>query len=122
MTFQELDVIKSRTLLLSLNEQSPEVVLVDPAEGDMYFIFRLQLVAQGSEVTSKVTVVDPHHCTITIDIVDNALIEPSEPIPLGTYGASHKSLYLGFTVKPQMGVPGRYDFTVTFYTRKEVVE
>ena len=39
MTFQELDIIKSRTLVLKNNIPSGEVILTDPSEGDMYFTF-----------------------------------------------------------------------------------
>lgn len=120
MTFQSLDVIKSRTLLLTVGEPSPEILLVDPDGGDIYFVFELLYAQPGSRGVTRLLPRDPFHAKIEIEITRNSLVEPSEPIPVGTYGAHHLPLYVGFAVSPQYNGTEKHDVTVTFYVRKEV--
>ncbi|MDE6096316.1 MAG: hypothetical protein K2G52_09010 [Muribaculaceae bacterium] len=120
MTFQDLDVIKSRTLFMKQGLHSGEVLLVDPDGGDMYFTFELRYTAEGSAGSTRFSSRDSHHADVIIDTRPNAITEPSEPIRIGTYGADNKPLYLGFVVQPQIGDTGLHNVIVTFYTGKEV--
>ena len=120
MNTQDLDVIKSRTLVLRKNESSAEVVLVDPAGGDMYFTFELRYVAQGEPSETRFTSRDAFHANVVIDTRPNAITEPDAPIRIGNYGPLHKELYLGFVVQPQIANSGQHNVIVTFYAGKEV--
>lgn len=120
MDFLDLEVIKSRTLLLSVNVPSPEVVLADPEEGSIFFVFELHYIPNDEAGVSRMIPLDEHHAKIEIEIRPDALVEPSKPMRVGTYGANHRPLYLGFAVEPQMGNSGRHNVTITFYVGKEV--
>ncbi|MDE6227684.1 MAG: hypothetical protein K2M63_09235 [Muribaculaceae bacterium] len=119
MTFQELDIIKSRTLFLKNNIASGEVILSDPDGGDMYFTFRLRYIDPDTEAKTTLTSVDQFHATVEIDVRPNAIIETEEPLPIGTYGKDNKPLYLGIVVQPQIANSGQHNVIITFYTGKE---
>lgn len=120
MTFQDLDIIKSRTLVLKANTPSGEVILVDPSEGDMYFTFSLKYVEPDIIPRTNFTSIDRFHATVEIETRPNAITEPGQPISIGTYGDDHKPLYLGFVVQPQIANSGQHNVIITFYTGKEV--
>lgn len=119
MTEQDLEVIKSRTLVLKCNERSSDIVLVDPTGGDMYFTFELKYVTEECNGTTQLTATDPYHADVVIDTRPNAITKPNGFIHLGTYGYG-RPLYLGFVVQPQIGQSGEHNVIVTFYTGKEV--
>lgn len=119
MTFQDLDIIKSRTLVLRVNTPSGEVILTDPAGGDMYFTFELRYTNPNEESKTNLVSHDAYHATVTIDTRPNAITEPEEPIRVGNYGPANKPLYLGFVVQPQIGQSGQHTVIITFYTAKE---
>lgn len=120
MTTQDLDVIKSRTLVLKKNIPSAEVILVDPFEGDMYFTFEIRYAEQGEKASTTFTSRDAFHADVVIDTRPNAITEPDKPIRIGNYGKDHKPLFLGFVVQPQIADSGQHNVIVTFYTGKEV--
>ena len=119
MNISDLDVIKSRTLFLRKNEPSGEVILVDPAEGDMYFTFELRYIDPDQKAQTRFTSRDAFHADVVIETRPNAITEPDEPIRFGNYGPDHKPLYLGFVVQPQIAQSGQHNVIVTFYTGKE---
>ena len=119
MTFQDLDVIKSRTLFMKSGVHSGEVLLVDPGNENMYFTFRLRYTSEGEPGSTQFTARDAQHADVIIDTRPNAITEPSQPIWIGTYGNDKKDLYLGFVVQPQIGTTGLHSVIVTFYTGKE---
>ncbi|MBD5181011.1 MAG: hypothetical protein HDS98_00470 [Bacteroidales bacterium] len=119
MTFQELDIIKSRTLVLKNNIPSGEVILTDPSEGDMYFTFVLKYIDKDAVPRTNFTSVDRFHARVEIETRPNAITEPGQPIPVGTYGPDHKELFLGFVVQPQLANSGQHNVIITFYTGKE---
>lgn len=119
MTFQDLDIIKSRTLMLKAGIPSGEVILTDPT-GDMYFTFELRYTEPNAQAKTHLSSTDPLHASVIIETRPNALTEPSEPISIGKYGYEGKPLYLGFVVQPQIADSGQHTVIVTFYIRKEV--
>ncbi len=121
MTFQNLDVIKSRTLLLTVGVPSPEILLADPNGDDIYFVFELLYARPDGGSVTRLMPRDPRHAKIEIEIPENTLlVEPSEPLRVGSYGSRQQPLFIGFVVEPQTGFSDRYKLTVTFYVGKEV--
>lgn len=120
MRFQDLDIIKSRTLVLKKNIPSGEVILTDVSGGDMYFTFVLRYIGQDEKAQTHFKSIDDFHADVEIETRPNAITEPDEPIIIGTYGPDDKPLYLGFVVQPQIANSGQHNVIVTFYTGKEV--
>ena len=120
MKEQDLDVIKTRTLMLKNGVCSSEIVLTDPDGGDMYFTFEIRYISDTKLSQTHIYVTDIHHAKLVIDTTPAAITKPKEMIEIGTYGKNNKKLYLGFYVQPQIVQDGDHNVTITFYTGKEV--
>ena len=119
MKEQDLEIIKSRTLVLKNEEKSGSVILVDPIGGDMFLTFELKYIGEQSAGKTSLSSTDPHHADIVIEIRPNSITKPKELIKLGTYGED-APLYLGFVVQPQ--IAGEHNVIITFYKEKEVTD
>ncbi len=117
MKEQDLEIIKSRTLVLKNGEKSGSVVLVDPVGGDMYLPFELKYIGEQSAGTTSLSASDPHHADFVIEVRPNSMTKPTELMLIGTYGKG-TPLYLGFVVQPQ--IAGEHNVIITFYKEKEV--
>ncbi len=118
MSEQSLDLIKTRTVFLKEGELSGEIVLIDDAEGDMYFSILLQYVKNDKDGETNFEVIDGHHATLTIETRPFAFTKMNEPLEIGTY-QNGKKLYLDIIVEPSLALGEAHRVTVNFYTNKE---
>ena len=108
---QELEIIKSRTLVLKAGERSGTVWLVDPEGGDIYLTFELRHIGDHENLSTHFTSPDAHHVDFVIYVRPHSTTRPSELLRIGDYGAGYP-LYLGFVVQPQ--ISGEHSVIVTF--------
>lgn len=117
MKEQDLEIIKSRTLVLKNGEKSGSVILVDPVGGDMFLTFELKYIGDQDNGITQISTSDSHHADFIIDVRPNSVTKLAELIRIGVYGEGYP-LYLGFVVQPQMA--GEHNVIITFYKGKEV--
>lgn len=111
----DLDILKTREVAITIDEWSNEVILNDGDE-NMYFRFRLNLVSEESKAIISIEVKDDYHADVNISTLPNSIAKSTEPLEIGTYGSDNKKLYLGFSVTPPI-VIGETDYVIkmTFY-------
>lgn len=115
MTKQELELIKTRNIILKTGEESEELVLVDEKEGDMYFSFLLEYVSEGMPTKTRMHVTDKFHAKFTIETIPSAIMG-FEPHKIGTYG-NDRGLYIAIRCEPCNAL-GEHGLLISFYTEK----
>ena len=111
----KLRIIKTRTLILKLNEFSEELLLTDPeGEGDMYFRFCIKY-ATGDTANTLVDANDKFHADIIIETRPNSTVSIDKPVSIGSYGRDEDLLFSFHAY--QYSADGKFNITVTFYAQ-----
>ena len=111
----KLRIIKTRTLILRLNEFSEELLLADPeGEGDMYFRFCIKY-ATGNTANTQIDPKDKFHADIIIETRPNSMASIDKPVSIGGYGREEELLFNFHAY--QYSMDGRFNITVTFYAQ-----
>ena len=108
-----MNLIKTRTLLLTEGVTSSEIVLTDDVGGDMYFRIKIEYIEEENRSTDF-NVIDPFHADVTIKTTPDSFTRLNEPQNIGKY--ENKELYFDFLVEPCISEEDGHKVTISFYT------
>lgn len=118
MTDSDFDIFLSRELFLTPGEESPEIVIEDKDNSNLFLTFKLDYIPDKVPGRTYWTSSDEQHALFTIETRPNSVTKPSKLIELGTF-EDGTPIFLGFLVRGKIPQTGQHEVNITLYKPKQ---
>ena len=117
MTEENLDIFATRELFLAEGVTSPEVVVEDENDTNLYLAFRLRYIPDNQPGGTSWSMTDDQHVVFTIETRPNSVTRPGTLIELGEL-EDGTPIFMGFVVQAEIPQTGQHQVNVTLYSKK----
>lgn len=115
-----MKLIKEETIPLKIGEKSQDIIIQDPYDiEDMRVAFILEIIENNAELSSRMSVADPHHGTFHMKSMPNVVSRPTNKIQIGTYGEKGTPLFLTYRLFAFGPESKSHRVEVTFFTEED---
>lgn len=115
---EKLNVLLQQTAKISFN-QNVTVLVKDPEDVDMTFVFKISNDAENDQSYTKYNVIDKANGELIVyNVGSSRNVSPKQPIRVGTYRKKY-SLYVNFIIEAASVPTDMSTIEITFLTNNE---